>query len=86
MPEESGACTQPGDLLGSGPVLIAHADWGTGRRKRQVAVARLKHAAGGDHASYAVESLAPAVDGGEFFGHLREAAGAGQAMAGFDFP
>jgi hypothetical protein len=51
-----------------------------------VAVARLKHADGGNHASYAVESLAPAVDGGEFFGHLREAAGAGQAMAGFDFP
>jgi hypothetical protein len=51
-----------------------------------VAVARLKRADGSNHASYAVESLAPAVDEGEFFDHLQEAAGAGQAMAGFDFP
>jgi hypothetical protein len=68
------------------PALMAHADWGTDRRKRQVAVARLNRAGGDGHASYVVESLAPAADGHEFFGQLREAADPGQAMIGFDFP
>lgn len=68
------------------PTLIAHADWGTDPRKRQVAVARSTRAAGDGHASYVVESLAPAGDGRRFFDRLREAADPGQAMIGFDFP
>ena len=68
------------------PALIAHADWGTDRRKRQVAVARLARAGGDGQASYVVESLAPATDGPGFFSQLRAAAGPGQAIAGFDFP
>ena len=68
------------------PSLIAHADWGTDRRKRQVAVARLSRASGDSRGCYVVESLAPAVDVGEFFDQLRESADPGQAMIGFDFP
>jgi hypothetical protein len=68
------------------PSLVAHADWGTDWRKRQVAVARLRRAGGAAHASYLVESLAPAAGESEFFSQLCEAAGAGQAMMGFDFP
>lgn len=68
------------------PALIAHADWGTDRRKRQLAVARLSHRSGGGHASYVVESLAPAAEGGELPGWLWAAADPGQAMIGFDFP
>ena len=73
------------------PALIAHADWGTDRRKRQVAVAVLTRAGSSGHGSrgdgsgsYVVESLAPAVDGPAFFSQLRAAADPGQAMAGFD--
>ena len=74
------------------PALIAHADWGTDRRKRQVAVAVLTRAGSSGHGSrgdgsgsYVVESLAPAVDGPGFFSQLQAAADPGQAMAGFDF-
>lgn len=68
------------------PALIAHADWGTDPRKRQVAVARSTRGNGDGSASYVVESLGPATDGRWFFGQLRAAAGPGQAMIGFDFP
>ncbi len=68
------------------PSLIAHADWGTDRRKRQVAVARLSHTGGNAQGCYVVESLGPAAGEREFFSQLREAAGPGQAMIGFDFP
>lgn len=68
------------------PSLIAHADWGTDRRKRQVAVARLSRIRGDAQGSYVVESLAPAADEREFFGQLCEAADPRQAMIGFDFP
>jgi hypothetical protein len=68
------------------PSLIAHADWGTERRKRQLAVARLSRAGGDGAGRYAVESLAPAAADGEFFGRLRADSEPGQAMIGFDFP
>jgi hypothetical protein len=68
------------------PALIAHADWGTDPRKRQVAVARSTRANSDGRGSYVVESLAPAADGRGFFGALRAAADPGQAMIGFDFP
>jgi len=88
---ESGACTAQSEVSEVAviwPALIAHADWGTDSRKRQVAVARVRRASGNSHAHarYAVESLAPAADGPEFFGQLRAAADPGQAMIGFDFP
>jgi hypothetical protein len=70
------------------PTIVAHADWGTAPRKRQVAVARL--AAGAAQASgYAVTSLGPAPDGsgpaGDLLDALAAAAAPGQAVAGFDF-
>ena len=71
------------------PVFIAHADWGTDRRKRQVAMARLLPAGAGPGPGYLVDSLAPAPDGGpqgDLFASLRAAAGLGQVLAGFDFP
>lgn len=67
------------------PSLVAHADWGVDRRKRQVAVARLRRT-GDARGCYVVESLGPAGDEHEFFSQLRRAAGPGQAMIGFDFP
>jgi hypothetical protein len=60
------------------PTVIAHADWGTHPRKRQLAVARL------DAGHYRVMSLAPARDA--LFGALRDSAAPGQALVGFDFP
>ena len=84
--EESGACTARFEVAVTWPALIAHADWGTDRRKRQMAVALLSRAGGDGHASYVVESLAPAADGRELFSQLRAAADPGQAMIGFDFP
>ena len=89
FPAESGACTIQSEVTEVAviwPALIAHADWGTDRRKRQVAVARLHRASGDGCARYVVESLAPAADGREFFGQFRAAADPGQAMIGFDFP
>ena len=68
------------------PSLIAHADWGTDRRKRQVAVARLICTGGDSDGCYVVESLAPASGTGEFFDELRQSADPGQAVIGFDFP
>jgi hypothetical protein len=71
------------------PAVIAHADWGTDRRKRQVAMARLVPG-GGPCPRYLVVSLGPAPDGrgpeGDLFQELRAAALPGQVMAGFDFP
>jgi len=59
---ESGACTAQSEVSEVAviwPALIAHADWGTDSRKRQVAVARVRRASGNSHAHarYAVESL-----------------------------
>jgi hypothetical protein len=68
------------------PSLIAHADWGTDSRKRQVAVARLSHTGGDIPGCYLVESLAAAPGTGEFFGQFCVSADPGQAMIGFDFP
>ncbi len=68
------------------PSLIAHADWGTDKRKRQVAVAWLSCTGGDSQGCYVVKSLAPAAGTGEFFGQLCESAEPGQAMIGFDFP
>jgi hypothetical protein len=68
------------------PAVIAHADWGTAPRKRQLAVATLLPAGFG----YKVVSVAPAPTGqppqGDLFQYLSAAAGRGQAMIGFDFP
>jgi hypothetical protein len=68
------------------PSVVAHADWGIDRRKRQMALARLHR--GSTHAGprYTVVSLAPAADGRDLFGGLREAARPGPALIGFDFP
>lgn len=72
------------------PAVIAHADWGVDRRKRQVAMARLIPGGADPGARYLVFSLAPAPEGlgpeGGLFHELRAAASSGQAMAGFDFP
>jgi hypothetical protein len=43
------------------PAVIAHADWGTARRKHQVVVARLLLGGTGQRARYLVASVAPAV-------------------------
>ena len=68
------------------PAIIAHADWGTAPRKRQLATARLLP----DGACYQVVSVAPAPIGqgtqDDLFHRLRAAAEPGQAMVGFDFP
>ncbi len=72
------------------PAVIAHADWGTDRRKRQVAMARLVPGTAGSGPRYLVTSLAPAPDAlgqeGDLLQELRVAALPGQAMVGFDFP
>jgi len=50
---ESGACTAQSEVSEVAviwPALIAHADWGTDSRKRQVAVARVRRASGNSHA------------------------------------
>jgi hypothetical protein len=68
------------------PAVIAHADWGVDRRKRQMATARLRPGGAG----YLIASVGPPPDsaapGGDLFGWLGGAASPGQAMAGFDFP
>ncbi len=72
------------------PAIVAHADWGTERRKRQVASARLVASAAGQW-RYVVESLAPAAPAarspeGDLLPGLRAAAQPGQLLIGFDFP
>jgi hypothetical protein len=72
------------------PAVVAHADWGVDRRKRQVAMARLVCDGARHSPQYLVTSLAPAPEGlapeGGLFHGLWEAAVPGQAMIGFDFP
>jgi hypothetical protein len=72
------------------PAVVAHADWGVDRRKRQVAMARLVSGGARHSPRYLVTSLAPAPEGlgpeGDLFHGLQEAAVPGQAMIGFDFP
>jgi hypothetical protein len=80
------------------PAVVAHADWGATRRKRQVAVARLVAGArdiaeissSAGVPGYLVTSLAPAPDGGGPDGDLLQwlaaAAAPGRALVGFDFP
>ncbi|HVA73077.1 MAG TPA: hypothetical protein VNF71_00750 [Acidimicrobiales bacterium] len=68
------------------PRQIAHADWGTDPKKRQVAVAELASASG-----YRVVSVAPADSVAVLNGDLRKALHAsgengGLVLAGFDFP
>ena len=71
------------------PAIIAHADWGTDRRKRQVATARLSTRNDAEP-RYVVHSLAPATEARDASGgllhDLRAAALPGQMMIGFDFP
>jgi hypothetical protein len=71
---EEVACIAGSEATVIWPSLIAHADWGTDRRKRQVAVARLSCTGGDSQGYYVVESLAPAAGTGEFFGRLCESA------------
>ncbi len=72
------------------PEVIAHADWGTDRRKRQVAIARLVPGGADPGPRYLIASLTPAPDPlgpeGDLFHALLAAASPGQAMVGFDFP
>jgi hypothetical protein len=72
------------------PEVVAHADWGTDRRKRQVAMARRVPGHAGPSPRYQVISLAPAPDGaspaGDLLEELQAVASPGQVMAGFDFP
>jgi hypothetical protein len=72
------------------PTVIAHADWGTDRRKRQVAMARLVPGSANTGPRYFLTSLAQAPDAqkpdSDLLQELRAAASPGQAMAGFDFP
>jgi hypothetical protein len=72
------------------PAVIAHADWGTDRRKRQVATARLVPGTANLGPRYVVNSLAPAPDAlephSDLLQELRASASPGQAMVGFDFP
>lgn len=72
------------------PAVIAHADWGSDLRKRQVATAKLLTGADDACPRYQLTSLAPAPDArkpdGDLLQELQEAASPGQAMAGFDFP
>ena len=66
------------------PPVIAHADWGTNPKKRQVAVAELSI-----EGYYNVESLAPAQTEARMGGDLRfglNVTGAGQLLVGFDLP
>jgi hypothetical protein len=68
------------------PEYIAHADWGTDPKKRQVAVAERS----GD-SEYAVVSIAPATPADRMDGDLRLGLNVadtegGQLLAGFDFP
>jgi hypothetical protein len=71
------------------PTILAHADWGSDRRKRQVATARLM-ARTDTQPRYLVHSLGPApeaTDAREGLLHdLRAEALPGQLMIGFDFP
>jgi len=72
------------------PALLAHADWGSDPRKRQVAVARLVDGTDGTGSGYRVESLAAAPAGppvsGDLFDDLAVACEGGKAVVGFDFP
>src|SRR5712691_10825018 len=72
------------------PTVIAHADWGTDRRKRQMTIARLVSDRPDLRPRYLVASLAPAPDGqgphDDLFHALGKAAAPGQTMVGFDFP
>jgi hypothetical protein len=66
------------------PDHIAHADWGTDPRKRQVAAARRTSSGG-----YEVVSVAPAIPTAVMNGDLRaglHVEGEGRLLAGFDFP
>jgi hypothetical protein len=68
------------------PAHVAHADWGTNPRKRQVAVAELT-----PKGNYRVVTLAPALSPAAMAGDLRKglhvgASAQGQLLAGFDFP
>ena len=71
------------------PTVLAHADWGTDRPKRQVATARLTTPADAEP-RYLVHSLAPAEPASDAAGgllqSLRAEALPGQLMIGFDFP
>ena len=70
------------------PAVVAHADWGVDRRKRQVAMARLVSGGACHSPRYLVTSLAPEglAPESDLFHGLQEAAVPGQAMIGFDFP
>ena len=72
------------------PSVIAHADWGTAARKRQVAIGRLVPGGDAESPRYLVVSLGPAPAGtgpdGDLIQWIGAVASPGQAMLGFDFP
>jgi hypothetical protein len=88
-----GCMLGPGSGSGSSsgvgwPAVVAHADWGSDPRKRQVAVASLvRHAAASPR--YRVVSLEPAPSGrggdGDLLEELQVRSGPSQALVGFDF-
>jgi hypothetical protein len=71
------------------PAVVAHADWGSAPRKRQVAVAKLA-AGAAQPGGYVVTLLTPAPDGsgpaGDLLHLLATAAAPSRAVVGFDFP
>jgi len=70
--------TQPTHLL---PRLVAHADWGTDPRKRQMATAIR------EDSHYVAHAPEPVGDLTTFLDRLRERVGPGEAiLLGFDFP
>ena len=63
------------------PSRVAHADWSKDPRKRWCATA-----VRGPDSRYRAESAEPVGDLGTYFDRLRQRAGGGSVLAGFDFP
>ena len=63
------------------PSLVAHADWSKDPRKRWCATA-----VRAPDRRYRAESAEPVGDLGTYFDRLRQRAGGGSVLAGFDFP
>ena len=63
------------------PSLVAHADWSKDPRKRWCATT-----VRGPDRRYRAESAEPVGDLGTYFDRLRQRAGGGSVLAGFDFP
>lgn len=63
------------------PRLVAHADWGSDPKKRWLCVAELE-----DGGAYRIRSPEPVGDAQTLLRRLKERAGEGPVVAGFDFP